>query len=94
MARVFGAAPEGLNYDTFSGAVPNSFLYRVKQIDGLSKQTLKLVPTSGSTSAQNGNKIIFTLPMNSLLDLGSFEFYFYAKTNHAGALSGGPTGYV
>ena len=81
MARVFGSPPDGLNYgDNFSGSVPNSFLYRVKQIEGLTRQTLKLVPTSGSTSAQNGNKIIFTLPMNSLLDLGSFEFYFYAKT--------------
>lgn len=94
MARVFSGPPEGLNYDTFSGAVPNGMLYRIKAIEGLSKQTIKLVPTSGSTSAQNGNKIIVSLPMNSLLDLGTFEWYFYAKTNHAGNTVGGPSQYT
>ena len=40
MSRVFENAREGLNYDVYGGAVPNSMLYRIKQIEGLSKQTL------------------------------------------------------
>ena len=63
-------------------------LYRIKQIEGLSKQTLNIVPSSGQGSVYNGNKIIVSLPMNSLLDLGTFEMNFYGKTAHAGAASG------
>ncbi len=43
MARVFEYPREGLNYDVYGGAVPNSMLYRIKQIEGLSKQTLTIV---------------------------------------------------
>jgi hypothetical protein len=54
-------------------------LYRIKQVDGLSRQTLQVVPISGQGSVYNGNKIIVSLPMNSLLDLGTFEMNFYGK---------------
>ena len=47
MARVFDNPPQGLNYDVYGGSVPNSMLYRIKQIEGSSKQTLLIVPTSG-----------------------------------------------
>jgi hypothetical protein len=86
MSRAFENAPNGLNYDVYGGAVPNSMLYRIKQIEGLSKQTLTIVPTSGQGSVYNGNKIIVSLPMNSLLDLGTFEMNFYGKTAHNGAI--------
>ena len=43
----------------------------IKQIEGLSKQTLSIVSTSGQGSVYNGSKIIVSLPMNSLLDLGT-----------------------
>ena len=91
MARVFEAPREGSNYDVYGGAVPNSMLYR---IEGLSKHTLTIVPTSGQGSVYNGNKIIVSLPMNSLLDLGTFEMNFYGKTAHAGAVSGAQKNYV
>ena len=94
MARVFSGPPQGLNYDVFSGSVPNGMLYRIKSIEGMSKQTSKLTPSSGQTSISNGNKVIVSLPMNSLLDLGSLETYFTGKTTHAGAQNGAPTGYV
>ena len=94
MARVFENPREGLNYDVYGGAVPNSMLYRIKQIEGLSKQTLTIVPTSGQGSVFNGNKIIVSLPMNSLLDLGTFEMNFYGKTAHNGAVSGAQKNYV
>ena len=49
-------------------SVPSSMLYRIKQIEGLSKQTLTIVPTSGQASVYNGSKIVVSLPMNSLLE--------------------------
>jgi hypothetical protein len=88
MSRVFETPREGLNYDVYGGAVPNSMLYRIKQIEGLSKQTLLIVPSSGQGSVYNGDKVIFSLPMYSLLDLGTFEMNFYGKTAHNGAASG------
>ena len=94
MSRVFDHPPQGLNYDVYGGSVPNSMLYRIKQIEGLSKQTLTIVPSSGQGSVYNGNKIIVSLPMNSLLDLGTFEMNFYGKTAHNGAASGNQKNYV
>ena len=55
MARVFDNPPQGLNYDFYVGSMPNSMLYRTKQIEGLSKQTLSIVPTSGQGSVYNGS---------------------------------------
>jgi hypothetical protein len=76
-------AREGLKltliYDVYRGAVPNYMLYRIKQIAGLSKHTFTIVPTSGEDSVYNGSKIIVSLPMNSLLDLGNFEMNFYEE---------------
>ena len=65
MARVFDHPPQGLNYDVYGGSVLNSMLYSIKQIEGLSKQTLSIVPTSGQG---NGSIMIVSLPMNSLLE--------------------------
>ena len=76
MSRVFEAPRDGLNYDVYGASVPNSMLYRIKQIEGLSKQKLSIVPSSGQGIVYNGNKIIVSLPMNSLLDLGTFEMNF------------------
>ncbi len=94
MSRIFENPREGLNNDVYGGAVPNSMLYWIKQIEGLSKQTLQVVPTSGQGTVYNGNKIIVSFPMNSLLDLGTFEMNFYGKTAHKGAISGAQKNYV
>ena len=69
-------------------AIPNGMLYRVKQIMGVSKQTLKIVPLSGQTTATNGLKIIVTLPPNSLVDLSTFEMNFTGETQHRGNNAG------
>ena len=65
-------------------AIPTGMLYRVKQIQGVSKQTLKIVPLSGQTTASNGQKIIFALPPNSLVDLSTLEWNFVGTTQHRG----------
>ena len=94
MSRVYEAPREGLNYDVYQGSVPQGLLYRVRSIEGLSKQTLTLTPTTGQGTVYNGNKIIVALPMNSLLDLGTFEMNFYGKTAHNGASNGNQKNYV
>ena len=83
MAHVYGAIPEGGNY-SLPPAIPNAMLYRVKQIQGASKQILKLVPNSGQTSISAGQKIIVSLPPHSLIDLSTFEFNYTGQTQHNG----------
>ena len=65
-------------------AIPTGMLYRVKQIQGISKQTLKITPLSGQLTATNGQKVIFALPPNSLVDLSTLEFNFTGATQHRG----------
>ena len=67
-----------------SPAIPQGKFYRVKQIMGVSKQYLKIVPLSGQTSATNGQKVIVSLPPNSLVDLSTFEMNFVGATQHRG----------
>ena len=86
MAHMYGAIPEGGRYE-LPPAIPNSMLYRVKQIQGVSKQLLKLVPNSGQTSVGAGQKVIVSLPANSLIDLSTFEFNFTGQTQHGGKAS-------
>jgi hypothetical protein len=63
-------------------AIPQGMLYRVKQMMGVSKQTLKMVPLSGQTTATNGQQIIVSLPPNSLVDFSTFEMNFVGTTQH------------
>jgi hypothetical protein len=63
-------------------------LYQIKQIESLSKQTLTIVSNSGQGLVFNGNKVLVSLLMNSLLDLGTFEMNFSGKTAHNGAANG------
>ncbi len=65
-------------------AIPSGMLYRVKQIMGVSKQTLKITPLSGQTTATNGQKVIVSWPPNSLVDLSTFEMNFTGATQHRG----------
>ncbi len=53
---MYGAVPDGGRYE-LPPAKPNSMLYRVKQIQGVSKQFLKLVPNSGQTSLGAGKQL-------------------------------------
>ena len=56
MAASFSDVPPGglLNVPP---AIPSRMLYRVKQIQGISKQTLKIVPLFRQTSATSGQKL-------------------------------------
>ncbi len=64
MSRVFEAPREGLNYYVYGRSVPNGILYRIKQIEGLSKQKLSIVLNSKQGFVYNGIKEIISLPTN------------------------------
>ena len=83
MASSYSEVPPG-GIVNIPPAIPSGMLYRVKQIMGVSKQALKIVPLSGQTTATNGQKIIFALPPNSLVDLATLEFNFTGSTQHRG----------
>ena len=83
MASSYSEVPPG-GIVNIPPAIPSGMLYRVKQIMGVSKQTLKIVPLTGQLTATNGQKIIFALPPNSLVDLATLEFNFTGSTQHRG----------
>ena len=83
MSLQYGDIPPGGQVN-IPPSIPSGMLYRVKQIMGISKQTLKLVPLSGQTTVTNGGKIIVALPPNSLVDLSTFELNFKGATQHGG----------
>ena len=67
MSLQYGEVPTG-GLQNIPPSIPSGMLYRVKQIMGISNQTLKLVPLSGQVQVSNGGKIIVALPSNSLVD--------------------------
>jgi len=83
MSLQYGEVPAG-GQVSIPPSIPSGMLYRVKQIMGISKTTVKMVPMSGQTSVANGGKIIFSLPPNCLVDLSTIEFNFRGYTQHGG----------
>ena len=83
MSLQYGDVPAGGQVNV-PPSIPSGMLYRVKQIQGVSKKTLKIVPLSGQTTASNGQKVIFSLPPNSLVDLSTLEMNFIGATQHRG----------
>ena len=83
MAHMYSEVPAG-GLMHVPPAIPTGMLYRVKQIQNVSKQTIKIVPLTGQTSATNTQKIIVNLPPNSLVDLATFEMNFTGATAHNG----------
>ena len=93
MATVYGSPPESLSYGDGFNTVPNGMLWRLRRISGMSKQTIKITPSTGQGSYTNNQKITCTLPMNSFLQLSTFTGHYTGKTNHAGRSAGGPDQY-
>jgi len=83
MSAMYGDVPAG-GIQNIPPSIPTGMLYRVKQIQGISKQTLKLVPLSGQISVSQQGKVIVSLPPNSLVDLSTFEMNFTGSTQHRG----------
>ena len=83
MSLQYGEVPPGAIVN-IPPAIPTGMLYRVKQIMGVSKQTVKMVPLTGQNIVYNGGKIIVALPANSTVDLSTFELNFKGYTSHGG----------
>ena len=93
MSTAYSSIPTGGNYD-IPPSLPAGLLFKVKAIQNLSKQTIKMVPNNGQGDVWAGQKVIVTLPPNSLVDLSTFEFNYTGYTQHNGnAVAAGPTGY-
>ena len=83
MSLQYGKIPAG-GQVSFLPSIPSGMLYKVKQIMGISKQTLKLVPLSGQTTVTYGGKTIVALLPNSLVDLSTLELNLKGSTQHGG----------
>ena len=66
---------------------PAGLLERVRNINQIYKQTVKLLPTQQG-AVVNGNKITVQFPVDSVFDLRSLSFDAYIQTCHNGNQSG------
>ncbi len=69
MATQYTSPPDSLSYgDGRFNTVPNhpGMLWHLRKISGMSKETIKITPSSGQGSYPNNSKITVSLPMNSL----------------------------
>jgi hypothetical protein len=84
MAQVYSAPPAGGLFN-IPEALPQGLLYRYKKISNLSRQNIKAPPNNGQGEVWAGQKIIFTLPSNALVDLSTFTMDFKGYTQHNGS---------
>ena len=73
--------------DSESGAVPAGLLERVRHINKIYTQTIRLVPVNQGT-VTNGNKILLQFPTDSVLDLKTLSFDAFIQTCHMGNTDG------
>ena len=66
-----------------SSAFPAGLLERVRHIDSIYKQTVKLLPVNNG-SVTNGNKILLQFPTDSVLDFKTLSFDAMIQTSQAG----------
>jgi hypothetical protein len=71
MSTAYSSIPTGRNYD-IPPSLPAALLFKVKAIQNLSKQTIKMVLNNGQGNVWAGQKVIVNLPPNSLVDLSTF----------------------
>lgn len=88
MSQVYGAIPSSAKID-IPTAIPSGMLYRIREILGCNREQVKMTPISGQGSVYGGQKIIFTLPPNSLVDLSTLEMIFTGYCQHGGNTGSG-----
>lgn len=67
---------------------PKNLGYSIKELNGFSKQTIKILSDRLSSSASAGDIIKFRLPPNSLIDLRTFAVFFDFTATIAGGTAG------
>lgn len=75
--------------------LPSNFMVNITEFSNYSKNSLRIIPTSGQGKVRSNGFIKFTLPI-AILDMKTFSIFFDAKTlvngsdAHAGKLVGFP----
>lgn len=65
--------------------LPSNFMNTLTEFRNYSKNSLRIIPSSGQGKVRSNGFIKFTLPVGAILDLKTFAMYFDAKTLLNGA---------
>ena len=76
-----------MSEESSSFVAPAGLLERVRNINQIYKQTVKLLPVQQG-AVVNGNKILLSFPVDSVFDLRSLSFDALIQTCHGGNQSG------
>jgi len=69
-------------------SLPQKMKWAFKELDNIRKENYSWVPSSGQGTYNAGQKIYVDLPLNSLVDLSTFQMAYLGATTHAGAANG------
>ena len=83
MSQAFSSIPPSGKID-IPTSIPTGMLYCIREILGCNREQVKMVAISGQGSVRGGQKIIFQLPPNSLVDLSTLEMIFDGVCDHGG----------
>ena len=72
-----------MSEESSSFVAPAGLLERVRNINQIYKQTVKLLPVQQG-AVVNGNKILLSFPVDSVFDLRSLSFDALIQTCHGG----------
>ena len=75
-------------------SIPQKMKWAFKELNDIRKENYSWVPSSGQGTYQAGQKIYIDLPMNSPVDLSTFQFSYVGETTHGGAGAGDAAGDV
>jgi hypothetical protein len=66
-------------------ALPQKMKWAFKELDNIRKENYSWVPSSGQGTYNAGQKIYIDLPLNSLVDLSTFQMAYEGATTHLGS---------
>lgn len=69
-------------------ALPQKMKWAFKELDNIRKENYSWVPSSGQGTYNAGQKIYIDLPLNSLVDLSTFQMAYEGATTHLGSQVG------
>lgn len=69
-------------------ALPQKMKWAFKELDNIRKENYSWVPSSGQGTYNAGQKIYVDLPLNSLVDLSTFQMAYIGETTHLGSQVG------
>lgn len=70
-------------------SLPQKMKWAFKELDNIRKENYSWVPSSGQGTYNAGQKIYLDLPLNSLVDLSTFQMAYLGATTHNGSTDTG-----